>query len=66
MFRNQDGDTQIVDESRQRREHFLGSSRIECRCGFIEDKHPRASGENRADRNSLLLTTRKRRERSMT
>jgi hypothetical protein len=62
MLSDQDGDPEIVDESCQCCEHFLCSSRIERRCGFVEDKHSWARRENSPNRNSLLLTTRQRRE----
>ena len=64
MLRHDDRDPEIVDQSRDRREHLFRSGRIERRRRFVEDEHLRVRGQRRADRGALQLAAREGAQRA--
>jgi hypothetical protein len=57
MLRHHDGQSEVVDEARQRAQHLLGRSRIERRCRFVEDEDAGRCSEHGSDGDPLLLAT---------
>ena len=55
VLRHHDGDTEVVHETRDRREHLLGARRVERRRRLVEHQHLGVRGEHCADRRSLQL-----------
>lgn len=52
---HQDRRAEVVDEALEDREDLLRGRRVECGGRFVEDEDPRMRGEDRADRDALLL-----------
>ena len=50
-----DGDREVVDQARDRREHLLGAGRVESGRRLVEEDDPRVGGEHRPDGDPLLL-----------
>ncbi|RPK52766.1 hypothetical protein EES37_02495 [Streptomyces sp. ADI91-18] len=58
VFRHQDGGAQVVDQALEHRQDLLGRRRVQRRGGFVQDQHLRVRGQDRADRDPLLLAPR--------
>jgi hypothetical protein len=66
VFRDDHGDSEIVDQTSERGEHLFGRRRVEGGSRLIKNKDSRPGREYRTDGDALLLSTGQSGERAVT